>query len=273
MHRALMQQMDIAHIEEHSPGMVYWHPNGTKIYNVIQSYIREVYEEHGYMEVRTPALVNKSLFEISGHWEKFREQMFIVNDDDKIHVLKPMTCPNHISIYKLIPRSYRDLPYRLFEFGLIFRNEASGATHGCMRVKSATQDDVHIHCRESQVLQEVKNYMEMVSKVYKHFGFETFEVKLSTRPEKRFGDDAVWDKAETSLSSACDELGIQYEIQSGDGAFYGPKIEIVLTDSHDRKWQMGTIQVDFVLSERFNLSFINEEGKEERTILHWLFRV
>lgn len=267
MHRTLMQQMDLAHIEEHSPGMVYWHPNGTKIYNLIQSYIREVHEEHGYLEVRTPALINKSLFETSGHWEKFRENLFTVIDDEKIHVLRAMSCPNHVQLYSLVNRSYRDLPLRYFEFGSVYRNEPSGSMHGITRVRNFFQDDSHDMCRESQILQEVKNYMGMVSQVYTHFGFDTFDVKLSTRPEKRFGTDETWDKAENALSSACDELGIKYEIQPGEGAFYGPKLEIVLTDSHGRKWQMGTIQVDYVLTERFNLTYINEEGKPERPIL------
>ena len=262
-----MQQMDIAHIEEHSPGMIFWHPNGTKIYNVIQSYIREVHEEHDYLEVKTPILLNKSLFETSGHWEKFRENLFTVVDEDRTDVLKAMSCPGQIEIYDVALRSYRELPLRLFEFGNVFRNEASGATHGLLRVRNFVQDDSHIIARESQILQETKNYMEMVSQVYKHFGFNSFEVKLSTRPEKRFGDDAIWDKAELALSSACDELGIAYEIQPGEGAFYGPKLEIVLTDLHDRKWQMGTIQADFVLPIRFDLSYINEEGKPERPVI------
>lgn len=269
MHRTLGQQLDLFHFEEHTSGMVFWHPNGWKIFRTIQSYMRDVHENHGYHEVRTPMLLNKSLWETSGHWEKFHENMFTVKEEDgREYALKPMSCPAHIELYDLVLRSYRELPIRYFEFGVVHRNESSGSMHGLMRVRQFTQDDAHIFCLESQILEETKNYIEMVREVYSKFGFEKFDVKLSTRPEKRMGDEKLWDKAEESLSSACAELNIPFDLQPGEGAFYGPKLEFVLYDNIDRAWQCGTIQVDFQLPVRFDLSFVGVDGnKTDRPVI------
>ena len=271
MHRTLGQQLDLFHFEEHSSGMVFWHPNGWKIFKIIQKYMDHVHEKHGYQEVRTPMLLNKSLWETSGHWDKFRDNMFVVDaDDTQAYALKPMSCPAHIELYDLVPRSYRELPIRYFEFGVVHRNESSGSMHGLMRVRQFTQDDAHIFCMESQILSETKNYIEMVREVYSQFGFDTFQVKLSTRPAKRMGDDVLWDKAEKSLSDACDSLDIPYVVHPGEGAFYGPKLEFVLQDSLGRDWQCGTIQVDFQLPVRFDLNYITPDGArtERPVILH-----
>jgi threonyl-tRNA synthetase len=271
VHRHLMQQLDLAHIEEHSPGMVFWHPKGWKIYTLIQNYIREIHEQHGYSEVSTPILMNKSLWEVSGHWGKFKENMFTVDDGEKIHAIKPMSCPNHIELYRHTKRSYKELPIRYFEFGIVHRNEPSGSMHGLMRVRKFTQDDCHIICRESQILQETINYIKMVQQIYKHFGFNTFTIKLSTRPQNHFGSSEMWDKTEKALADACDAIGLPYEIQPFEAAFYGPKLEMTLVDSHGKNWQCGTIQLDYLLpsSERFNLKYINDEGiPEQPVILH-----
>jgi threonyl-tRNA synthetase len=269
VHRDLIQQLNLAHIAEHSPGMVFWHPKGWKIYTLIQNYIRDMHEQHGYLEVSTPILMNKSLWETSGHWEKFKENMFTVNDGEKVHAIKPMSCPNHIELYDHTNRSYRELPIRYFEFGIVHRNEASGAMHGLMRVRKFTQDDCHIICRESQILQETKNYVEMLQTVYHHFGFDKFIIKLSTRPDNHFGNSETWDKAEKALADACISLGLQYEIQPKEAAFYGPKLEFTLFDKHNRPWQCGTIQCDYLLpsAERFNLKYTNEEGQPEQPVI------
>jgi threonyl-tRNA synthetase len=268
-HRILMQQLDLAHIEDHSPGMVFWHPKGWKIYTLIQDYIREIHEEHGYLEVRTPILMNKSLWETSGHWEKFKENMFTVDDGEKTHALKPMSCPNHIELYDHTNRSYRELPIRYFEFGVVHRNEPSGSMHGLMRVRQFMQDDCHIICRESQILQETINYIKMVQQIYKHFGFNHFTIKLSTRPKNHFGSSELWDKSEKALADACDALELQYEIQPFESAFYGPKLEMTLVDSHGKNWQCGTIQCDYLLpsKERFNLKYTNEDGQPEQPVI------
>ncbi len=264
-----MQQLNLAHIEEHSPGMIFWHPNGWKIYTLIQDYIREIHEEHGYLEVSTPILLSKTLWETSGHWEKFKEQMFIVEDGDKTHAIKPMSCPGAIQLYQHTNRSYRELPIRYFEFGVVHRNEPSGSMHGLMRVRKFTQDDCHIMVRESQILQETKNYVEMLQKVYHKFGFDNFIIKLSTRPKNHFGSSEMWDKSEKALADACDALGLPYEIQPEDASFYGPKLEFTLFDKHDRPWQCGTIQCDYLLpsKERFNLKYTNEDGQPEQPVI------
>ena len=273
VHRALGQQLDLFHIEEHSSGMVFWHPKGWKLYSVVQNYMKKVHEDHGYLEVRTPILMSKSLWETSGHWEKFKDNMFVVQEETdggiKEMAIKPMSCPNHIELYDYTNRSYRELPLRYFEFGMVHRNESSGSMHGLMRVRQFTQDDAHIFCRESQILNETKNYIEMLQNVYKHFGFDNIVVKLSTRPDNHFGSSDVWDKAENALSDACKSLDIEYEIQPGEGAFYGPKLEFTMFDKHNRPWQCGTIQCDFLLpsKERFNLSFTNEEGNDEQPVI------
>lgn len=273
VHRSLGQQMDLFHIEEHTPGMIFWHPKGWKLFTTIQNFMRDIHEEHGYHEVRTPMMLNRSLWETSGHWEKFRENMFAVGDDGegRVYAVKPMSCPAHIELYDHTNRSYRELPLRYFEFGVVHRNETSGSMHGLMRVRQFTQDDAHIFCRESQILEETKNYIEMLNRVYKYFGFDQIVVKLSTRPDNHFGTSELWDKAENALADACKALGIEYEIQPGEGAFYGPKLEFTLFDKHGRPWQCGTIQCDFLLpsKERFALSFTNENGeKEQPVILH-----
>ena len=268
MHRALIQQLDLAHIEDHSSGMVFWHPNGTKIYNIIQSYIREIHNKYGYLEIRTPIMLDKSLFELSGHIEKFSENMFFVKDEEKTFVLKPMSCPAHIEIYRNTIRSYKELPLRYYEFGMVHRNESSGSYHGLMRVKQFIQDDSHIFSTESQILNETKNYIDMVREIYSKFGFESFEVKLSTRPQNYMGEESLWDKAEESLAEACKKSNVKYEISPGNGAFYGPKLEMTLFDQHSRPWQCGTIQVDFQLPIRFGLSYVSETGsKTDRPVI------
>jgi len=273
VHRELGQQLDLYHIEEHSAGMIYWHPKGTKIFNAIQNYMRQVHEDHNYNEVRTPILVSKSLWETSGHWQKFKENMFLVKVEDEATIkemaLKAMSCPNHIELFDHTNRSYRELPMRYFEFGMVHRNESSGSMHGLMRVRNFTQDDCHIICRESQILEETKNYIEMLKKVYLHFGFDKFIVKLSTRPDNHFGSSEMWDKSESALANACDSVGLSYEIQPNEAAFYGPKLEFTLFDNHGRPWQCGTIQLDYLLpsKERFNMKYTNEEGKDEQPVI------
>ena len=272
-HRKLGKEMNLFHFQEEAPGMVFWHPNGWTIYTQLQQYVREIQKQAGYFEVNTPEVVDRKLWEKSGHWDKYRENMFITEIDEehanekRTNALKPMNCPNHVQIYNQGIKSYRDLPFRLSEFGKCHRYEASGTMHGLMRVRGFTQDDAHIFCTEDQIESETKNFIDLVSKMYKDLGFEEFKIKLSTRPEKRIGSDASWDKAEKSLQDAIEKLQLPYSIDEGDGAFYGPKLDFVLTDAIGRKWQCGTLQVDFNLPGRFDSTYIGSDGSKHTPVL------
>ena len=256
-HRKLGKEMDLFHFQEEAPGMVFWHPKGWTIYTQLQHYVREMQKQAGYREVNTPEVVDRKLWEKSGHWDKYRENMFITEIDEehanekRTNALKPMNCPNHVQIYNQGIKSYRDLPFRLSEFGKCHRYEASGTMHGLMRVRGFTQDDAHIFCTEDQIESETKNFIDLLSKMYSDLGFSDFKIKLSTRPEKRIGSDASWDKSEKALQDAIEKLKLPYTIDEGDGAFYGPKLDFVLTDAIGRKWQCGTLQVDFKASPDF----------------------
>lgn len=268
-HRRIGREMDLFHFQEEAIGSVFWHHKGWRLYTTLQDYMRRAQLRHGYEEVRTPQLVDRSLWEASGHWEKFRENMFIasVEDEDKTYALKPMNCPCHVQIFRHGLRSYRELPLRMAEFGACHRYEPSGALHGLMRVRSFVQDDAHIFCTEDQIASETERFMTMLSEVYRDLGFEQFRVKFSDRPEVRAGDDATWDRAENALKEACDKMGLSYELNPGEGAFYGPKLEFVLRDAIGRDWQCGTLQVDYVLPERLDASFIGEDSNRHRPVM------
>ena len=272
-HRKLGKEMDLFHFQEEAPGMVFWHPYGWTIYRQLQNYVRERLEENDYLEINTPQVVDRKLWEASGHWDKYRENMFITEIDEehanekRVNALKPMNCPCHVQIYNQGIKSYRDLPLRYAEFGSCHRYEPSGTMHGLMRVRGFTQDDGHIFCTENQIESETEKFIELLSRVYKDLGFESFEIKLSTRPEVRVGSDGVWDKAESALESAIKNLGHPYEIVEGDGAFYGPKLDFVLTDAIGREWQCGTFQADFNLPERLDAEFIGEDGKKHHPVM------
>lgn len=268
-HRKLAKQLDLFHLQEEAPGMVFWHPNGWTIYQQIVKYIRDRITEHGYQEVQTPQLVDRSLWEKSGHWEKFRDDMFTTSSENRDYAIKPMNCPCHIQIFNRGLKSFRDLPLRMSEFGSCHRNEASGTLHGLMRLRNFVQDDGHIFCTEKQIQDEVSEFIDLLYKVYADFGFEEILVKLSTRPEQRVGSDHVWDKAEQALETALDAKQLDWQLQPGEGAFYGPKIEFSLTDSIGRIWQCGTIQVDFSMPERLDAYYIGEDGaKHVPVMLH-----
>ena len=272
-HRKLGKEMDLFHFQEEAPGMVFWHPKGWTIYTQLQSYVREMQKRAGYSEVNTPEVVDRKLWETSGHWDKYRENMFITEIDEehanekRTNALKPMNCPNHVQIYNQGIKSYRDLPFRLSEFGKCHRYEASGTMHGLMRVRGFAQDDGHIFCTEDQIESETKGFIDLLSAMYKDLGFTEFNIKLSTRPEKRIGSDASWDKAEKALEDAIEKLELEYFIDEGDGAFYGPKLDFVLTDAIGRKWQCGTLQVDFNLPGRFDSTFVGEDGAKHTPVL------
>lgn len=267
-HRRLGREMDLFHIQEEAVGSVFWHPKGWTLYRTCESYVRRRLENAGYDEVKTPQLVDRSLWERSGHWEKFREHMFTVDDEhDRVLALKPMNCPGHVQIFRQGITSYRDLPIRLAEFGSCHRNEPSGALHGIMRVRAFTQDDAHIFCTEDQIVSETERFCELLLSIYRDFGFEDVAVKFSDRPEVRAGEDAVWDRAETALTEATDAAGLPYTLNPGEGAFYGPKLEFVLTDTIGREWQCGTLQVDFVLPERLDATYIGEDGEKHRPVM------
>jgi len=266
-HRKLGKELDLFHFQEEAQGMVFWHDKGWSIYNTIEQYIRKKIRKNGYTEVKTPVLVDKSLWEASGHWEKFRDDMFALETDDKILALKPMNCPCHVQIFKQGIKSYRNLPLRMSEFGLCHRNEASGALHGLMRVRSLVQDDAHIFCAEEQITDETVSFCKLLTEVYKDFGFTDIKVKFSDRPETRAGSDEVWDKAENALKEAVEEAGFTYTLNPGEGAFYGPKLEFVLTDAIGRQWQCGTLQMDFVLPERLDASYIAASGEKKRPVM------
>jgi len=266
-HRKIAKQQDLFHTEELAPGMVFWHDNGWLIYQVVENYIRKTIREAGYIEVKTPTVVGRALWEKSGHWEKFHENMFTTHSEERDYAIKPMNCPCHVMIYNQGLKSYRDLPLRMAEFGSCHRNEPSGTLHGLMRVRGFTQDDAHIFCAEEQIQSEVSAFIELLYKVYADFGFNEVIIKLSTRPEKRVGSDEVWDKAEAALQQALDSEGLDWELQPGEGAFYGPKIEFTLKDCLGRVWQCGTIQVDFSMPNRLDASYIAEDGSRQAPVM------
>jgi threonyl-tRNA synthetase len=268
-HRRIGREMDLFHLQEEAVGSVFWHPKGWKLYRTVESYMRRRLEAAEYQEVKTPQLVDRSLWERSGHWEKFREHMFIatVEDEEKTLALKPMNCPCHVQIFRHGLRSYRELPLRMAEFGSCHRYEPSGALHGIMRVRAFTQDDAHIFCTEAQIADETARFVELLRSVYTDFGFADFRVKFSDRPAIRAGDDAVWDRAEGSLREACAMAGVTYELNPGEGAFYGPKLEFVLRDAIGRDWQCGTLQVDFVLPERLDAEYVGEDSARHRPVM------
>jgi threonyl-tRNA synthetase len=268
-HRRIGKEMDLFHIQEEAVGSVFWHPKGWKLYRTVEAYMRRRLEKAGYEEVRTPQLLDRKLWEQSGHWEKFRKNMFIaeVADEETMLALKPMNCPCHVQIFKQGLRSYRQLPLRMAEFGACHRYEPSGALHGIMRVRAFTQDDAHIFCTDAQIGPETVKFVELLSSVYRDFGFENFVVKFSDRPETRAGSDAVWDQAEAALRAACEEAGIGYDPNPGEGAFYGPKLEFVLRDAIGRDWQCGTLQVDYVLPERLDAEYVTSDSSRARPVM------
>ena len=266
-HRKLGKALDLFHSQEEAPGMVFWHEKGWVIYQQVEQYIREKLRVNGYGEVRTPQVVDRSLWEKSGHWEKFGDMIFTTHSENRDYAIKPMNCPCHVQIYNQGLKSYRDLPIRLAEFGSCHRNEPSGTLHGLMRVRNFVQDDAHIFCTEGQIQDEVSTFIDMLFDVYKDFGFEEVIIKLSTRPENRVGDDSVWDKAENALELALNTKGLKWDLQPGEGAFYGPKIEFSLKDCIGRVWQCGTIQVDFSMPGRLDATYIAEDGSRQVPVM------
>jgi threonyl-tRNA synthetase len=268
-HRKIGRAMDLFHTQEEAPGMVFWHDAGWQVYLQIQDYIRAKLRKHGYQEVHTPQVIDRSLWEKSGHWEKFHDDMFTTDSENRTYAIKPMNCPAHIQIYNQGLKSYRDLPLRLAEFGSCHRNEPSGTLHGLMRVRGFVQDDAHIFCTEAQILDEVSSFIDLLFEVYRDFGFEDVIIKLSTRPEQRVGADELWDKAEKALEDALNHKQLAWDLQPGEGAFYGPKIEFSLKDCLERVWQLGTIQLDFSMPDRLGAHYIAEDGaKHVPVMLH-----
>ena len=266
-HRKLGRELDLFHIDEHSPGTVFWHPKGWTLWQQVEQYMRRVYNDNGYHEVKGPQILDKTLWEKTGHWQKYRENMFITESEKRDYALKPMNCPGHILIYKQGVKSYRDLPLRYGEFGSCHRNEPSGGLHGIMRVRAFTQDDGHIFCTEDQILAECTAYTALVQKVYKDFGFTDIIYKVATRPEQRIGTDESWDKAEHALMESLRASGVEFQISEGEGAFYGPKIEYTLKDALGREWQVGTMQVDPNLPERLDAEYVGEDGARHRPMM------
>ena len=272
-HRKIGKEMSLFHFQEEAPGMVFWHPRGWAIYKNLESFVRNRLEKFDYQEIKTPQVVDRKLWEASGHWDKYRENMFITEideehaNDKRTNALKPMNCPCHVQVYNHGLKSYRDLPVRLAEFGSCHRYEASGTLHGLMRVRGFTQDDGHIFCTESQIENETKLFIELLSGMYKDLGFDNFDIKLSTRPEVRVGSDEVWDKAESALENAIQKLELPFEIVEGEGAFYGPKLDFVLTDAIGREWQCGTFQADFNLPDRLDAEYVGEDGSKHRPVM------
>ena len=272
-HRRLGKDMDLFHMQEEAPGQIFWHPNGWKIYTLLQDYMRRQQTKGGYVEVNTPQVVDRKLWVESGHWDKYQEHMFIVEVDEEharekaVNALKPMNCPCHVQIFNQGLKSYRDLPLRMAEFGSCNRYEPSGALHGIMRVRGFTQDDAHIFCREDQIEDETKRFIDFLSEIYRDLGFEDFKVKFSDRPDMRAGSDEVWDQAEAALKNATLAAGCEFELNPGEGAFYGPKLEFVLTDAIGRDWQCGTHQVDFVLPERLDATYVGQDGAKHRPVM------
>ena len=268
-HRRLGKELDLFHFQEEAPGLIFWHARGWALWQQVEQYMRRVYQDNDYQEVKAPQLLDRSLWEKSGHWSKYKENMFTTESENRYYALKPMNCPGHIQIFNSAVRSYRDLPIRYGEFGACHRNEPSGSLHGLMRVRGFTQDDGHIFCTEEQILSECTAYTKLVQKVYADYGFTDISYKIATRPEKRIGDDATWDKAEKALMDALDASGIKYDILPGEGAFYGPKIEYHLRDSLGRGWQCGTIQVDFQMPARLGAEYVTESnGRATPVMLH-----
>ncbi|MBS6957580.1 MAG: threonine--tRNA ligase [Proteobacteria bacterium] len=268
-HRRLGKELDLFHFQEEAPGLIFWHARGWALWQQVEQYMRRVYQDNGYQEVKAPQLLDRSLWKKSGHWSKYKENMFTTESENRYYALKPMNCPGHIQIFNSAVRSYRDLPIRYGEFGACHRNEPSGSLHGLMRVRGFTQDDGHIFCTEDQILSECTAYTKLVQKVYADYGFTDISYKIATRPEKRIGDDATWDKAEKALMDALDASGIKYDILPGEGAFYGPKIEYHLRDSLGRGWQCGTIQVDFQMPSRLGAEYVTESnGRATPVMLH-----
>ncbi len=268
-HRRIAKEMDLFHIQEEATGSIFWHPKGWKLYRTVEDYMRRRLDAAGYQEVRTPQLLDRSLWEKSGHWENYREHMFIatVEDEDKFLALKPMNCPCHVQIFRHGMRSYRELPLRMAEFGSCHRYEPSGALHGIMRVRAFTQDDAHIFCTEAQIAPETARFITLLSAIYRDFGFPDFRIKFADRPEARIGSDAVWDQSEGALREACAIADVRYELNPGEGAFYGPKLEFVLRDAIGRDWQCGTLQVDFNLPQRLDAEYVGEDGARHRPVM------
>jgi threonyl-tRNA synthetase len=266
-HRRIGREMGLFHVQEEAAGSIFWHPKGWTLYRTVESYVRERLRRAGYVEVKTPQLVDRSLWEASGHWEKFREHMFTAESEERVLAIKPMSCPCHVQIFRQGLKSYRDLPLRMAEFGSCHRNEPSGALHGLMRVRAFTQDDAHIFCTEDQITGETKAFCDLLMSVYRDFSFEQVAVKFSDRPAIRAGSDEVWDRAEAALKKAVEAAGLSYVLNPGEGAFYGPKLEFVLKDAIGREWQCGTLQVDFVLPERLDASYVGEDGAKHRPVM------
>ena len=266
-HRKIGKTQNLFHTQEEAPGMVFWHPKGWTLYQIVEQHMRQVFRDNDYLEVNTPQVIDRKLWEKSGHWDKFGDAMFTTSSENRDYAIKPMNCPAHIQIYNQGLKSYRDLPMRLAEFGSCHRNEPSGTLHGIMRVRNFVQDDGHIFCTAEQIQSEVSNFIDLTFSVYEHFGFDNVNIKLSTRPENRVGSDAVWDKAEAALAEALDAKDIDWELQEGEGAFYGPKIEFVLKDCLDREWQCGTLQVDFSMPERLDAQYIAEDGSKQTPVM------
>jgi len=266
-HRKLGRELDLFHIDEHAPGLVFWHPKGWTLWQGVEQYMRKVYQDNGYLEVKGPQIIDKGLWEKTGHWDKYRENMFVTESEKREYALKPMNCPGHILIFKQGIKSYRDLPLRYGEFGQCHRNEPSGGLHGIMRVRGFTQDDGHIFCTENQILKECVDYTALLQKVYADFGFTKIIYKVATRPAQRIGSDESWDRAEAALIESLKASGCDYEISPGEGAFYGPKIEYTLKDAIGRQWQCGTIQVDFSMPERLDAEYVGEDGARHRPVM------
>ena len=266
-HRKLGRELDLFHIDEHAPGLVFWHPKGWTVWQKVEQYMRAVYQDNGYQEVKGPQIIDKSLWEKTGHWDKYRDNMFTTESEKRDYALKPMNCPGHILIFKQGIKSYRDLPLRYGEFGQCHRNEPTGGLHGIMRVRGFTQDDGHIFCTEDQILSESVNFTTLLQKVYKDFGFTDIIYKVATRPAQRIGSDEIWDKAEHALMESLRASHCDFEISPGDGAFYGPKIEYTLKDAIGRQWQCGTIQVDFSMAERLDAEYVGEDGGRHRPVM------
>jgi len=268
-HRRLGKQMELFHFQEEAQGQVFWHPNGWRLYRAVQDYMRRRLEAAGYVEIRTPQLMDRKFWEASGHWDKYRENMFIssIDQEEKVLAVKPMNCPCHVQVFNQGQKSYRDLPLRMAEFGSCHRYEPSGSLHGLMRVRGFVQDDAHIFCTVEQITEEVKAFCELLKSVYADFGFEEPRIKFSDRPETRVGSDEVWDKAEAALKEAAEASGLEYEHNPGDGAFYGPKLDFVVKDAIGRDWQTGTIQCDFNLPERLDATFVGDDSEKHRPVM------
>ena len=266
-HRKIGKVQNLFHTQEEAPGMVFWHPKGWTLYQIIVQYMSQIFKDNGYQEVHTPEVMDRTMWEKSGHWDKFGDAMFTTHSENRDYAVKPMNCPGHVQIFNQGLKSYRDLPLRLAEFGSCHRNEPSGTLHGIMRVRNFVQDDAHIFCTVDQIQSEVSSFIDLTFKVYKHFGFENIDIKLSPRPEKRVGSDEVWDQSEAALAEALDAKGIKWELQEGEGAFYGPKVEFVLKDCLDREWQCGTIQADFSMPDRLDAHYIAEDGSKQIPVM------